>query len=105
MGRKHCEQGSANHYRGRVVGLASNAMEERFRHVPFKVAKDDKGKKLRTKFKYYADYIRRQTDDSPLYLFETSMDENAYIRTLTNDFEIPDVFPYDWLSLVNSDSR
>merc|ERR1712039_422312 len=54
---------------------------------------------------YYADYVRNQQDDSPLYLFETNMDENAYIRTLTNDFEIPDVFPYDWLALVNSDSR
>lgn len=82
-----------------------DALEERFRHVAFKVAKDDKGKKLRTKFKYYADYVRNQQDDSPLYLFETNVDDNASIRPLVDDFEVPDIFPHDWMSLVNSDAR
>jgi len=82
-----------------------DALEERFRHIAFKVAKDDKGKKLRMKFKYYADYLRHQRDDSPLYLFETNVDDNGYIRALTSDYEVPDVFPHDWLGLVNNDSR
>lgn len=81
------------------------ALEERFRHVAFKVAKDDKGKKLRTKFKYYADYVRHQQDDNPLYLFETNIDDNGCVRPLIEDFEVPDIFPHDWLGLVNSDSR
>jgi histone arginine demethylase JMJD6 len=81
------------------------ALEERFRQVPLKVAKDDKGKKLRMKFKYYADYIRNQQDDSPLYLFETNMDDNSYIRPLMEDYAVPDLFPHDWLGLVNQDSR
>jgi len=84
---------------------AADALEERFKNVDFKVAKDDKGKKLRMKFKYYADYMRHQQDDSPLYLFETSVDENAHIRQINNDFEVPDLFPHDWLGLVNQDSR
>lgn len=82
-----------------------DALEERFRHVAFKVAKDDKGKKLRMKFKYYADYIRTQQDDSPLYLFETNMDDNGYIRPLIRDYEVPSIFPHDWFNLVNHDSR
>jgi len=82
-----------------------DALEERFRHIAFKVAKDDKGKKLRMKFKYYADYIRRQQDDSPLYLFETNVDDNGYIRALCQDYEVPDIFPHDWLALVNNDAR
>lgn len=82
-----------------------DAMEERFRHVAMKVAKDDKGKKLRMKFKYYADYIRKQQDDSPLYLFETNVDDNGYIRPLTEDFKIPDIFPHDWFALINEDAR
>jgi len=82
-----------------------DAMEERFRNVAFKVAKDDNGKKLRMKFKYYADYIRRQQDDNPLYLFETNMDDNGYIRPLVNDYEVPSICPHDWFSLVNQDSR
>eukprot|EP00930_Biecheleria_cincta_P076625 TRINITY_DN6382_c0_g2_i1.p1 TRINITY_DN6382_c0_g2~~TRINITY_DN6382_c0_g2_i1.p1 ORF type:complete len:554 (+),score=110.90 TRINITY_DN6382_c0_g2_i1:30-1664(+) len=82
-----------------------DALEERFRQIAFKVAKDDKGKKLRMKFKYFADYIRHQQDDNPLYLFETNMDDNGYIRPLMDDYEVPDIFPHDWFSLVNQDSR
>lgn len=69
------------------------------------MAKDDKGKKLRMKFKYYADYVRSQQDDSPLYLFETNMDEQACIRPLTEDYWVPEVFPDDWFGLVNKDAR
>jgi len=84
---------------------STEALEERFRNVAFKVAKDDKGKKLRTKFKYYADYLRHQQDDSPLYLFETNVDDNGHIRPLVDDFEVPDVFPHDWMGLCNEDAR
>ncbi|OLP83201.1 Bifunctional arginine demethylase and lysyl-hydroxylase JMJD6 [Symbiodinium microadriaticum] len=82
-----------------------DALEERFRHVSFKVAKDDNGKKLRMKFKYFADYVRHQKDDNPLYLFETDMDDNGFIRPLMDDYEVPSLFPHDWFSLVNADSR
>lgn len=81
------------------------ALEERFKNIAFKVAKDDKGKKLRMKFKYYADYVRQQQDDSPLYLFETNVDDNGYIRPLVSDFELPDLFPHDWFALINNDAR
>jgi len=57
------------------------------------------------KFKYYADYVRTQQDDSPLYLFETNVDDNGYIRDLCKDYEVPDIFPHDWLALVNNDAR
>mmetsp|Transcript_49428 Transcript_49428/g.106454 ORF Transcript_49428/g.106454 Transcript_49428/m.106454 type:complete len:520 (-) Transcript_49428:534-2093(-) len=82
-----------------------DALEERFRHVPFKVAKDDKGKKMRMKMKYFTDYVRHQQDDSPLYLFETNVDDNGYIRELAKDYEVPDLFPQDWLALVNNEAR
>lgn len=81
------------------------ALEERFRHIAFKVGKDDNGKNLRMKFKYFADYMRHQQDDSPLYLFETGLHDNASIRHLLDDWEHPGVFPHDWLGLVNHDSR
>ena len=43
-----------------------------------------------------ADCLRRQRDDSPLYLFETGMDDDGHLRNLLDDFEIPDLFPDDW---------
>ncbi|CAE7393369.1 jmjd6-b [Symbiodinium pilosum] len=82
-----------------------DALEERFRHVDFKVGKTDKGKNIQLKMKYYADYCRHQRDDSPLYLFETKIDETSAMRHLLSDFEIPDFFPDDWFALMNHDAR
>lgn len=36
----------------------------------FKVAEDNKGKKLRIPLKYFLEYLIYNKDDSPLYLFE-----------------------------------
>ena len=44
--------------------------------------------------------MRHQKDDSPLYLFETRMDEDQRIGQLLSDFEIPDYFPHDLFDLV-----
>mmetsp|Transcript_82082 Transcript_82082/g.183111 ORF Transcript_82082/g.183111 Transcript_82082/m.183111 type:complete len:439 (+) Transcript_82082:3-1319(+) len=82
-----------------------DALEEKYRHVSFKVGKTDGGKNIKIKFKYYADYLRRQKDDSPLYLFETGMDDDGHLRHLLDDFEIPDLFPNDWFALMNEDAR
>eukprot|EP00928_Gymnodinium_smaydae_P000883 TRINITY_DN10324_c0_g1_i2.p1 TRINITY_DN10324_c0_g1~~TRINITY_DN10324_c0_g1_i2.p1 ORF type:complete len:503 (+),score=124.84 TRINITY_DN10324_c0_g1_i2:74-1582(+) len=84
---------------------AIDKLEERFRHVAFKVGEASKGKKLRMKFKYYADYLRQQRDDNPLYLFETDVNDNAHIKPLVDDYVVPDLFPHDWLNLVNHDAR
>ncbi|CAE7262076.1 jmjd6 [Symbiodinium sp. CCMP2456] len=82
-----------------------DALEERFRHVDFKVGKTDKGKNIQLKMKYFADYCRHQRDDSPLYLFETKVDETSAMRHLLSDFEMPDLFPDDWFALMNPDAR
>mmetsp|Transcript_27790 Transcript_27790/g.89401 ORF Transcript_27790/g.89401 Transcript_27790/m.89401 type:complete len:489 (-) Transcript_27790:244-1710(-) len=76
-----------------------------FATSPSRSQRMTKAKKLRMKFKYYADYVRTQQDDSPLYLFETNVDDNGYIRDLCKDYEVPDIFPHDWLALVNNDAR
>jgi len=80
-------------------------LEERYRHKEFKVGEDGKGKKIKIKFKYFLDYMRNQTDDNPLYLFETEMDDNVHVNSLTEDFQVPDIFPDDYLNLMNHDSR
>jgi len=80
-------------------------LEERFRHTSFKVGSDKKGRKLRMKFKYFADYMEKQRDDSPLYLFETGINSNADMNKLMDDFTSPELFPHDWFSLMNHESR
>ena len=71
---------------------------KRFKHVQFKVGEDDNGRKLRVKMKTFMDYMSHQTDDSPLYLFESGMDGNT--KSLRKHYRIPDLFPGDFLNLV-----
>jgi len=97
-------EGAARHWLA-MQRWSIPSLEERFRNVDFKVGKDDDGKTLRMKFKYFADYMRHQRDDSPLYLFETTLDEDASMRHMLDDFEIPAIFPHDWFGLVNHEAR
>jgi len=78
---------------------------ESYAHAPFKVGEDDKGRKLRMKLKYFADYMQCQQDDSPLYLFETKMEGDHLFRHLLDDFKVPDLFPHDFFDLLNSHSK
>lgn len=80
-------------------------LEKRFRHVSFKVGSDKKGRKVKLKLKYFADYVQCQQDDNPLYLFETAVEENAEMSSLMQDYKVPDLFPCDWFGLVNRDAR
>lgn len=84
---------------------SEEALGERFRNVDFKVGKTDGGKNIQVKMKYFLDYMRHQQDDSPLYLFETKVDETSSMRHLLEDFEHPELLPHDWFALMNDDAR
>lgn len=79
------------------------ALLRRFKHTLFKVGEDDKGRKLKLKLKTFLDYMECQTDDSPLYLFESGMD--GATRSLRDDYWIPEFFPDDYLNLVGRESK
>mmetsp|Transcript_91290 Transcript_91290/g.144254 ORF Transcript_91290/g.144254 Transcript_91290/m.144254 type:complete len:491 (+) Transcript_91290:73-1545(+) len=97
-------EGACAHWPAMEKWSFSN-LEERFRHIAFKVGSDKKGRKLRLKMKYFLDYMKHQQDDSPLYLFETGVDTNTDMSSLKADYTQPDLFPHDWLGLMNRDSR
>jgi len=104
-GRPVIVEGACSHWPA-MKKWAIPELKKRFRHTAFKVGSDKKGRKLRMKFKYFADYMEKQQDDSPLYLFETNIDNAADMATLKQDFSMPtDLFPHDWLSLLNHESR
>merc|ERR1719253_1550333 len=48
--------------------------------------------------------MKKQQDDSALYLFETGINSNADMSTLKEDYTVPDLFPHDWFSLINQDA-
>jgi histone arginine demethylase JMJD6 len=75
----------------------------RFKHVLFKVGEEDNGRKLKVKMKTFLDYMTHQTDDSPLYLFESGMDGQTI--SLRSDYRIPDYFPDDFLNLAGRENK
>ena len=61
-------------------------MYENYKNVEFKIGEDDDGKKLRLKFKYFLEYLIYNKDDSPLYLFESSLEDIKECKTLIANY-------------------
>ena len=80
-----------------------DTLYKRFKHTHFKVGEDDDGRKLRIKMKTFLDYMAHQTDDSPLYLFESGM--TGETSSLRGDYCIPDLFPDDYLNLAGTENK
>jgi histone arginine demethylase JMJD6 len=71
-----------------------------FKDSKVKVGEDDDGYKIKIKFKYFLEYLIFNSDDSPLYLFESSFENHKHLKTLTKDYEIPNYFKEDFFELV-----
>ncbi|KFG39662.1 histone lysine demethylase JMJD6a [Toxoplasma gondii p89] len=80
-------------------------LERRFRSARFKVGEKDDGEKIRMKMKYFIDYMENQRDDSPLYLFESAVEERADTCGLLDDWTVPEVFPMDLHAIVGEERR
>jgi histone arginine demethylase JMJD6 len=59
------------------------------------VGEDDEGCKLRMAFKYYLEYLLYNKDDSPLYLFESSLEDKAETKEMIKNYCIPPYFNDD----------
>jgi histone arginine demethylase JMJD6 len=46
------------------------------------VGEDDDGYKMRLPFAQYLEYLLYNQDDSPLYLFESSLEDREELRTI-----------------------
>ena len=58
----------------------------------------------RMKMKHYLQYCKRTRDDSPLYLFEDSLDTSGR-ESILRDYSVPEVFKYDYYGAVPTDVR
>lgn len=60
---------------------------------------------FKVKLKYFLRYMEHQTDDSPLYIFDSHFDDHDVAKGLLEDFAVPSYFPDDLFSLVGERRR
>jgi histone arginine demethylase JMJD6 len=61
-------------------------------NIKFQCGDDDKGKSMKMKMKHFVSYMQNQTDDSPLYVFDSTFDERNGTKKLRSDYEVPKYF-------------
>mmetsp|Transcript_372 Transcript_372/g.545 ORF Transcript_372/g.545 Transcript_372/m.545 type:complete len:473 (-) Transcript_372:209-1627(-) len=77
----------------------------KYRNCRLKIGEDDDGYTIRIKVKYFLNYMMHQKDDSPMYLFDGTFDEDGIEREMLDDYEIPFYFKDDLFNLVSERRR
>lgn len=62
---------------------------ERFGPSLFKIGESDSGRKLKVTLKEYIEYALFNRDDSPLYLFESNIEEHETMKDIVNEYSVP----------------
>ena len=57
------------------------------------------------KLRHFLRYLESNTDDSPLYIFDATFDEDRYTKRLLTDYTVPSYFNEDLFKLVGERRR
>ena len=71
----------------------------------FKVGEDDDGYTVKMKLRHFLRYLEHNTDDSPLYIFDATFDEDRVSKRLLRDYTVPTYFHEDLFQLVGETRR
>ncbi len=66
------------------------------------MGEDQEGFSVILKMKYYKDYIEKNRDDSPLYLFDSCFSEKNKKHKLLKHFNVPTYFQEDLFQLLEN---
>jgi histone arginine demethylase JMJD6 len=75
------------------------------RERAFKCGEDDDGHSIKVKLKYFLRYLERNRDDSPLYIFDSSFENDKRAKSLLRDYRVPTYFRDDLFRLVSESRR
>ena len=70
-----------------------------------KIAESDSGRKIRILLKEYLHYVIRQSDDDPLYLFESEFSEKSDTRKMLDNYSTPKYFCDDYFNHLSEEKR
>jgi len=85
--------------------LSSLLKDPALRNRKFKCGEDDDGSSIRVKLKHFLRYQQENRDDSPLYVFDSSFDEDKKAKNLLDDYKVPSFFGDDLFRLVSESRR
>jgi len=74
--------------------LVQNLLE-RFGSSLFKIGESDSGRKLKVTLKEYIQYTLYGRDDSPLYMFESSLEDHPEAKAMVPEYQTAPFFKQD----------
>jgi histone arginine demethylase JMJD6 len=89
----------------RYWSLEKLAADPDLRDRFFKCGEDDDGKSVKVKLKHFIKYLQSNADDSPLYIFDTSFEEDRKAKRVLADYRVPSYFSDDLFQLVSEARR
>lgn len=70
-----------------------------------KIGEDDEGYPLKLRLKHFIEYMLYNKDDSPLYLFQSSIESRKKVKDLVKDYTVPKFFQDDYFKIMGTNTR